>query len=96
MTKRRTYTKAFKQETVRLAEQQGYAQTGRDLGVNRTSFWETFRGRPRPLPSFFSAPPASRRTSSKSRDAIRPSSLKAASISGTRLSSSTPPTRAST
>ena len=36
MTKRRTYTKAFKQETVCLAEQQGYAQTGRDLGVNRT------------------------------------------------------------
>lgn len=36
MTKRRTYTKSFKEETVRLAEQQGYAQTGRDLGVNRT------------------------------------------------------------
>ncbi len=36
MTKRKTYTKAFKQETVRLAEKQGYAQTGRDLGVNRT------------------------------------------------------------
>lgn len=36
MTKRKTYTKAFKQETVRLAEHQGYAQTGRDLGVNRT------------------------------------------------------------
>ncbi len=36
MTKRRTYTKPFKEEAVRLAEQQGYAQTGRDLGVNRT------------------------------------------------------------
>lgn len=36
MTKRRTYTKQFKQEAVRLAEEQGYAQTGRQLGVNRT------------------------------------------------------------
>lgn len=36
MTLRRSYTPEFKQEAVRLAEQNGYAQTARDLGVDRS------------------------------------------------------------
>ena len=36
MPTRRTYTREFKEEAVRLAEQHGYAQTGRDLGVDRS------------------------------------------------------------
>ena len=35
MARRRTYTKEFKIEAVRLAEENGFSQTGRDLGVNR-------------------------------------------------------------
>lgn len=34
MTKRKTYTKEFKIEAVGLAEKNGYAQTGRNLGIN--------------------------------------------------------------
>ena len=34
MTTRKTYTKEFKQQAVRLAEDIGYTQTGRDLDVN--------------------------------------------------------------
>ena len=34
MTKRRTYTKDFKIEAVRLAQERGFAQTARDLGIN--------------------------------------------------------------
>lgn len=36
MPKRRSYTKEFKEQAVRLAEQNGYTQTGRDLGVDRS------------------------------------------------------------
>lgn len=36
MTKRRTYTREFKEEAVRLAEERGYTQAGRDLGVDRS------------------------------------------------------------
>ena len=36
MPKRRNYTKEFKEQAVRLAEQNGYTQTGRDLGVDRS------------------------------------------------------------
>ena len=35
MTERRSYTDEFKREAVRLAEANGYTQTGRELGVNR-------------------------------------------------------------
>ena len=34
MTKRKTYTKAFKEQAVQLADAKGYAQTGRDLDVH--------------------------------------------------------------
>jgi transposase-like protein len=34
MTKRKTYTKEFKQQAVDLADANGYKQTGRDLGVH--------------------------------------------------------------
>lgn len=34
MAKRNTYTKAFKIEAVRLADKNGFAQTGRELGIN--------------------------------------------------------------
>ena len=34
MTTRKTYTKEFKQQAVRLADNNGYTQTGRDLDVN--------------------------------------------------------------
>ncbi len=34
MTTRKTYSQEFKIEAVRLAKQRGFAQTGRDLGVN--------------------------------------------------------------
>lgn len=33
MSTRRTHTKAFKEQAVRLAETNGFAQTGRDLDV---------------------------------------------------------------
>lgn len=36
MSQRRSYTKEFKEEAVRLAQQNGYTQTGRDLGVDRS------------------------------------------------------------
>ena len=35
MARRRIYTKEFKREAVRLAEENGFSKTGRDLGVNR-------------------------------------------------------------
>ena len=35
MTERRSYTEEFKREAVRLAQANGYTQTGRELGVNR-------------------------------------------------------------
>lgn len=34
MANRKTYSKEFKIEAVRLAKEQGFAQTGRDLGIN--------------------------------------------------------------
>ena len=34
MTTRRTYTKEFKLEAVRLAQQRGFEQTARELGIN--------------------------------------------------------------
>ena len=34
MTTRRTYTKDFKIEAVRLAKERGFAQTARDLDIN--------------------------------------------------------------
>lgn len=34
MAKRKTYTNTFKIEALRLAEQNGFAQTGRNLGIN--------------------------------------------------------------
>jgi len=34
MTNRKTYTKEFKEQAVRLAHDNGYTQTGRDLDVN--------------------------------------------------------------
>ena len=34
MTNRKTYSKDFKIEAVRLAKERGFAQTGRDLGIN--------------------------------------------------------------
>lgn len=34
MTKRKTYTKEFKVEAVHLAQKTGFAQTGRNLGIN--------------------------------------------------------------
>lgn len=34
MANRKTYSKEFKIEAVRLAQEQGFAQTGRDLGIN--------------------------------------------------------------
>ena len=36
MTERRSYTDEFKREAVRLAQANGYAQTARDLRVNRS------------------------------------------------------------
>lgn len=36
MARRRVYTKEFKQEAVRLAKENGYTKTGRDLGINRS------------------------------------------------------------
>lgn len=35
MTERRSYTDEFKREAVRLAQANGYTQTGRELGVSR-------------------------------------------------------------
>ena len=35
MAQRRSYTPEFKREAVRLAKANGFAQTGRDLGVSR-------------------------------------------------------------
>ena len=34
MTQRKSYTKEFKEQAVRLAQNNGFAQTGRDLGVH--------------------------------------------------------------
>lgn len=34
MANRKTYSKEFKIEAVRLAKERGFAQTGRDLGIN--------------------------------------------------------------
>lgn len=34
MAQRKTYTKAFKIEAIGLAEKDGFAQTGRNLGIN--------------------------------------------------------------